>query len=348
MSEPVFEVDGAAIFAGTRVILDELKLAIAERSITCVLGPGGTGKSVLLHALAGRGLPDGLSAVGRWRFRGRPLPPTDPGQIVMWRQRRRGVPGPALRESLWREASAVLLDEPGPGVSVEADRAELAAALRELRTRSAVVMVTHDLALAREVADRVVLLCAGRIDTISSGDDFFAAPPTELAARFVAQGNCWPSHPLPSHFHWVRPGLAGMGRPGLLGDVDADLAALAASGVVQLISLTEQPLPAAELRAHGIAARHFPIADMGVPALSATMGLCRDIGRIRADGRGVAVHCHAGVGRTGTILAAFLVSIGATPDDAVEEVRHAIRGAIQSRAQLQFVYRFAEMMGGSA
>lgn len=346
MTAPAFEIEDAAVLVPGRPILDELRLTVPDRAVTVVLGPGGTGKSSLLLALSGRALPEGMTTEGRWRYRGRPLPPLDPAQISLWRQRRRGAPGLSWRDAAWDQADTVLLDEPESRLDSDADRAALIERLEAQRARGAAVVVTHDLTLARRIADRVVLLCAGRVEAAGPGRAFFESPPTELARRFITQGNCWPRFALPSHFHWVRDGLAGMGRPGLLGDVDTDLAAIASAGIEQLVSLTEQPVAPALLRPYGIASRHFPVADMGVPQVSSTVGLCREISRIRDGGGGVAVHCHAGVGRTGTILAAYLVTIGVSADDAVAEVRRAIRGAIQSRAQLQFVYRFAETYGG--
>jgi atypical dual specificity phosphatase len=131
-----------------------------------------------------------------------------------------------------------------------------------------------------------------------------------------------------------------MGKPGLLADVDSDLAAIASAGVTHLITLTEGPFDLAKLRSFGIRGRHFPIRDMGVPALGSTARLCREIQTTVEDGGVVAVHCHAGLGRTGTILAAMKVWLGAEPDEAVDAVRQVNPGYIQSRQQLAFVRQF--------
>jgi atypical dual specificity phosphatase len=219
------------------------------------------------------------------------------------------------------------------------------AAIRARAALAAAVVVTHDLELARELADRVLLVVAGRIAAAGAAADFFASPPNELAARFVAQGNCWlppPPPELPRHFHWLLPGrLAGMGRPGLTGDLDSDLAAVAAAGVTLLVALTSEPVPAARLRPFGLACRHFAIPDMGVPAVGPTARLCRDVERALGNGEAVAVHCHAGLGRTGLVLASFLVWLGMAPAAAIARVREVVPGYIQNRAQEEFVRRFA-------
>ncbi len=63
---------------------------------------------------------------------------------------------------------------------------------------------------------------------------------------------------------------------------------------------------------------------------------------IRRGGKCV-VHCLAGIGRTGTILAGYLiVEEGLTPSQAVEEVRRVRPGAVQTVKQHEFLWRLEE------
>jgi atypical dual specificity phosphatase len=88
---------------------------------------------------------------------------------------------------------------------------------------------------------------------------------------------------------------------------------------------------------------------MSVPALAETGRLCDLIARWLAAGQGgVVVHCHAGLGRTGTILAVQLVHAGRSAGDAIRTVRTAIRHAIQTAEQEEFIHCYERMRGTPA
>lgn len=354
---PAFELQDVSVHGPRGSLLVDQHLEVPDRSVTVLLGPAGAGKSTLLRLLSGQAPRPAWSARGTWRFRGRSLTHAWRADRVLpgirWvgqcpRDASSGVAADHFASTmavLESDAQTVLLDEPERRLD-ESQRAQLSAALRKHTRTGCVVLVTHDLAFAREVADHAVLICAGSIEANLDAEEFFERPPTDLASRFVCQGNCWPTDsgpPLPSHFHWILSNrLAGMGVPGLLGEVSSDLEAIARAGITRLISLTETAFPLDELRHYGIQGRHMPIPDMGVPAIGKTATLCRAIERDMERGEGVAVHCRAGIGRTGTILASALVWIGRTPDDAIAEIRSIAPAYIQTQSQLQFVHRFAE------
>jgi atypical dual specificity phosphatase len=351
----VYELNNAGIVGPNSHLLREMTFAIRGGAITALLGPGGTGKSTLLRALAGGPLPEGFALEGRWSYSGGGIPgPGDAeGARIAWvpQKGRSDTPpcGASVFPDVHRAAatspSVLLVDEVSapPG----AERDALASLLKQQSANgTAVVLVTHDLAFAREVADDVVLLSARRVRAAGPLAALVENPPTELVARYFRDGSAWPAPALPPHFRWIEEArLAGMGRPGLLGPIEDDLAGIASAGVSLIVTLTEDALPGALLRPHALSTRHFPIPDMGVPSVGACASVCREIERAIEGGEGVAVHCHAGLGRTGTVLAAFLTWWRLPAAEAIDRVRSVRSGYLQTQSQVDFVHRFAETHG---
>lgn len=81
-----------------------------------------------------------------------------------------------------------------------------------------------------------------------------------------------------------------------------------------------------------------PIRDFSVPSLTdLQMGLNQIIAHA-TYGRNVAIHCSAGIGRTG-LFAALLARalLGLTGEEAIQWVRRYIDGAVETPEQRQFV-----------
>eukprot|EP01127_Copromyxa_protea_P008436 TRINITY_DN1937_c0_g1_i2.p1 TRINITY_DN1937_c0_g1~~TRINITY_DN1937_c0_g1_i2.p1 ORF type:complete len:131 (-),score=16.02 TRINITY_DN1937_c0_g1_i2:50-442(-) len=97
---------------------------------------------------------------------------------------------------------------------------------------------------------------------------------------------------------------------------------------------------------HGMAVLHLPICDFGVPETPhGVLKIVRSIKKFLDHGLNVLVHCHAGIGRTGLVLAAFTKSyINTGSQGPIEWLRETIVGAVQTPEQRAFIesWNFSE------
>jgi atypical dual specificity phosphatase len=123
--------------------------------------------------------------------------------------------------------------------------------------------------------------------------------------------------------------LAGLARP-----CADDLAGLSRRGVAGLVSLTEGPLDRDAVAREGLEYLHLPVRDFDAPSMEAVGTFVEFVRRVRAErGGAVAVHCGSGMGRTGTMLACFLVSEGRSGGEAIAEVRRRRPGSTETDEQ---------------
>jgi len=99
----------------------------------------------------------------------------------------------ALARALAVEPKLLLLDEPFGALDAQV-RKDLRRALRDLHQQMGLtsVFVTHDQEEALELADRVVVMNAGRIEQIGTPDEIYAAPATPFVSHFVGETNLLP------------------------------------------------------------------------------------------------------------------------------------------------------------
>ena len=131
-------------------------------------------------------------------------------------------------------------------------------------------------------------------------------------------------------------------------DLATDVAVIADWGARAVVTLIEEhefvllgvkALPQA-VRAAGIEWHHLPIEDASVPDQRferAWPGLWPQLKGRLAAGERVLVHCRGGLGRAGTVAALVLVECGELPAVAIERVRSARPGAIETAKQERWV-----------
>jgi len=135
---------------------------------------------------------------------------------------------------------------------------------------------------------------------------------------------------MPPGFSWIVPNkVAGLAFP----SDSTDFYWLRKNGVQLLVSLTEEPPRREWINEAGLLAVHVPVPDMTAPSMKQLDLLVETIQKANSTDLGVGVHCAAGRGRTGTVLAAYLISLGATAKDAIREVRTLRPGSIETSEQ---------------
>lgn len=166
--------------------------------------------------------------------------------------------------------------------------------------------------------------------------------------------------------YWVDGVAVAAGEyPGALRSEHAmaKVRALLDAGVRRFVDLTGEddrldpylPLLEAEAAARGVRVTHqrLTIPDMGTPTRARMAEILDALDAAVAAGEPAYVHCWGGVGRTGTVVACWLVRHGHAPADALAEVarlfattspakraRHP-EGSPQTLEQRAFVHRWA-------
>jgi atypical dual specificity phosphatase len=140
------------------------------------------------------------------------------------------------------------------------------------------------------------------------------------------------------NFSWVIPGvLAGSMGP----VIDEELQYLKEKGIGAIVRLEQQTIS-------GESAGLIDLAEF-VPDFHATTidQMDRIIAfiyeQVRQD-KSVVVCCKAGMGRTGTVLACYLLHERYNAEDALVRVRSLRPGSVESPFQQEFVYRYEERL----
>ena len=144
----------------------------------------------------------------------------------------------------------------------------------------------------------------------------------------------------PDNFSWlIENKLAGSAIPTSNDEVQWAVG----QGIKSIVTVREEPLD--DIWVKNVNYLHVLSNDMGVPEFNDLVYAVDFIHRRVTNNEPVLVHCLAGLGRTGTILACYLVKYqNLSANEATEKVREERPGSIQSYPQEEIIFRFEKSL----
>ena len=140
----------------------------------------------------------------------------------------------------------------------------------------------------------------------------------------------------PDYFSWLIEGkLAGSAIPTSFEEIKW----LIDGGVKSIVTVREESLDDDWIK--NINYLHIHSNDMGVPEFEDLVKAVDFIHQRITNNEPVMVHCLAGLGRTGTILACYLIKYQKlSADNSIQKVRESRPGSIQSFPQEEIIFQF--------
>lgn len=137
---------------------------------------------------------------------------------------------------------------------------------------------------------------------------------------------------------WIEDGrVAACGYPRR----ESELRALAAAGVALIVNLHHRAHPPDVLTRLHLKEVHLAVVDFTAPSQEQLAHGVQVMRETVNGGAAVAVHCGAGLGRTGTLVACYLVAGGLSAEEAIAKVRRLRPGSIETPEQEAAVRTFA-------
>jgi atypical dual specificity phosphatase len=148
----------------------------------------------------------------------------------------------------------------------------------------------------------------------------------------------------PTNFSWViHNKLAGSGTP----MTSEQYRWLIKNNIKSIVTVREFPLPQQWLVDNEKESiindyKFVYVKDYGVPTLEVLDNIVDYINiKINKEKKPLVVHCAAGKGRTGTILAAYLLKQdNISSQDAIKKIRRLRPGSIQSKVQEEILHEY--------
>jgi len=185
------QVEHLSLAIGGAVVVDDIGFAVAEGEVMAIVGESGCGKSITAQAIM-RLLPPAIRRTGGSIRLGRDdiTAISDPERRIY--QHPFELSGGMCQRVLIAAAliarpTILIADEPTTALDVTI-QAQILDLLRRLaiERQTAVVLITHDMGVVADIADRVAVMYAGRIAESGPTQAIFAAPRHPYTALLLA------------------------------------------------------------------------------------------------------------------------------------------------------------------
>ena len=150
----------------------------------------------------------------------------------------------------------------------------------------------------------------------------------------------------PTNFKWlIENKVAGSGFI----NSKAELNYLIKQDISAILTLTTSSLSNEVISNNSVTYKHVPVVDHSLPSIDNLVESVKFINECMSNNKPVVVHCRAGIGRTGTVLGALLITSGMSVESSVKEVRKkrpgvaGFRKSIESQ-QIKSLYEYFDYM----
>ncbi len=138
-------------------------------------------------------------------------------------------------------------------------------------------------------------------------------------------------------FSWIDENIAGFAFP----HSEEQIKFLSKQGINIIISLSREPLNKKIAKKYGLEVVHLPIIDFSIPNDSILKRFIEIVDDSIKQDKKIGVHCKYGIGRTGLMLAIYLIEFkNMSPEQALRKIRELRPGSVESFEQINYLLKY--------